>query len=333
MTCLTQAVSCSQESYVQVRSHGPAPNQRGKPPADRNPARSFAKFTNLSRDGGGTFASTHSLAMASFLPEAGLWGKGMSKSSKQLQIYVVEDSPILMHLLAATIKTANAELVGHSDSAQRAISEISLLQPDLILIDIGLSFGSGFDVLRLLKERGIAHSASKVVLTNHANAEYKALSFRLGASQYYDKSSEILRVSELIRLMAAGHAASVRLPATGASQDGSKKIAGVDRAFLAQLAPLKGATITTPELNGPYTLTNTRIDSVVTQTSAGVYALGKTTGTGFGVSYVGRSDSDLNHALKARVGSYSQFKYGYLGSQRSAFENECKLYHSFSPPD
>jgi DNA-binding NarL/FixJ family response regulator len=259
--------------------------------------------------------------MASFLPEAGLRGKGMSKSSKQLQIYVVEDSPILMHLLAATIKTANAELVGHSDSAQRAISEISLLQPDLILIDIGLSFGSGFDVLRLLKERGIAHSASKVVLTNHANAEYKALSFRLGASQYYDKSSEILRVSELIRMMAAGHAASVRSPAPGASQDGSKQIGGVDRAFLAQLAPLKGATTTTPELNGPYTLTNTRVDSVVTQTSAGVYALGKTTGTSFGVSYVGRSDSDLNHALKARVGSYPQFKYGYLGSQRSASYN------------
>jgi DNA-binding NarL/FixJ family response regulator len=133
----------------------------------------------------------------------------MSEFSKQLQVYLVEDSPLMQRMLASTIEAAGAELVGHSDSAQRAIDEIFALQPDLILIDISLNSGNGFDVLRLLRHRGLAQSARKVVLTNHANAEYRALSFRLGADQFYDKSFEMLKALELIRMMAAGHMANV----------------------------------------------------------------------------------------------------------------------------
>src|SRR5271154_3108397 len=133
----------------------------------------------------------------------------MSEYSEQLQVYVVEDSPLLVRMLASAIEAAGAELVGHSDSSQQAINEIFVLQPDLILIDISLNRGNGFDVLRLLRHRGIAQLARKVVLTNHANAEYRALCFRLGANQFYDKSFEMLKVLDLIKMMAAGHVANV----------------------------------------------------------------------------------------------------------------------------
>jgi DNA-binding NarL/FixJ family response regulator len=132
----------------------------------------------------------------------------MSEFSEQLQVYVVEDSPLLVRMLTSTVEEAGAELVGHSDNTQQAINEIFALQPDLILIDISLNRGNGFDVLRLLRHRGLAQSARKVVFTNHANAEYRALSFRLGANQFYDKSSEMLKVMDLIKMMAAGHMAN-----------------------------------------------------------------------------------------------------------------------------
>src|SRR5271156_1588135 len=135
----------------------------------------------------------------------------MSEFSKQLQVYLVEDSPLMQRMLASTIEAAGAELVGQSDSAQRAIDEIFVLQPDLILIDISLNRGNGFDVLRLLRHRGIAQLARKVVLTNHANAEYRALCFRLGANQFYDKSFEMLKVLDLIKMMAVGHVPSPRV--------------------------------------------------------------------------------------------------------------------------
>ncbi len=126
----------------------------------------------------------------------------MVELTNGLQVYVVEDSPIILQLLASTVAAAGANLVGHSATAQRAINEISLLQPDLILIDISLDLGSGFDVLRVLQDRGISRSAKKVVLTNHANAEYRALCLRLGADQFFDKASDTWQVLALINAMA-----------------------------------------------------------------------------------------------------------------------------------
>jgi len=53
-------------------------------------------------------------------------------------------------------------------------------------------------------------------------------------------------------------------------------------------------------LRGPYTLDVDTIDQIVTRASAGVYALGRYSESNktFYVSYVGRSDSDINGRLK-----------------------------------
>jgi CheY-like chemotaxis protein len=118
-----------------------------------------------------------------------------------LQVYIVEDSPIIQRLLASTIEASGAELLGRSSKAQTAIAELSMLQPDLILIDIILDVGSGFDVLRVMQERGLAPAAIKAVLTNHATADYEALSYRLGAHRFFDKGTETSQVLALIDVL------------------------------------------------------------------------------------------------------------------------------------
>ena len=127
----------------------------------------------------------------------------MQEIPKPLQVYVVEDSPIIRRLLASTVEAAGAELVGYSADALTAIADLGALQPDLILIDISLDSGSGFDVLRALQERNLALSAIKVVLTNHANPEYQNLSLSLGADSFFDKASETSQVLALINALAA----------------------------------------------------------------------------------------------------------------------------------
>ena len=127
----------------------------------------------------------------------------MQEIPKPLQVYVVEDSPIIRRLLASTVEAAGAELVGYSADALTAIADLGALQPDLILIDISLDSGSGFDVLRALQERNLGPSAIKVVLTNHANPEYQNLSLSLGADSFFDKASETSQVLALINALAA----------------------------------------------------------------------------------------------------------------------------------
>ena len=126
-----------------------------------------------------------------------------TEAPKPLQVYVVEDSPIIRRLLASAIAAAGAELDGCSDGAQAAIADLVALQPDLILIDIGLASGNGFEVLKVLQEHNLVPEAIKVVLTNHARAEYENLSLRLGADRFFDKSWETPQVLALISDLAA----------------------------------------------------------------------------------------------------------------------------------
>ena len=127
----------------------------------------------------------------------------MQEIPKPLQVYVVEDSPIIRRLLASTIEAAGAELIGYSANALTAIADLGALQPDLILIDISLASGSGFDVLKALHEHSLVPEAIKVVLTNHADAECRNLSLRLGADRFFDKASETAQALALINTLAA----------------------------------------------------------------------------------------------------------------------------------
>ncbi len=127
----------------------------------------------------------------------------MSEITKPLNVYVVEDSPILRRLLVSTIEAAGAELMGTTGSAQAAIAALAVLQPDLVLIDIGLDTGNGFDVLREMQARDLAPMAIKAVLTNHATSENENLSLRLGAHRFFDKSSQTSEVLALITALAA----------------------------------------------------------------------------------------------------------------------------------
>jgi CheY-like chemotaxis protein len=119
-----------------------------------------------------------------------------------LKIYIVEDSKIILRLLASRVQAAGAILTGTSDAAPHAITELFALRPQLILIDLSLKVGNGFDVLAALQP-GYEPSPTKVVFTNHALPEYRRRSLQLGASHFFDKSFEARWVFDLIHTMAA----------------------------------------------------------------------------------------------------------------------------------
>ena len=85
---------------------------------------------------------------------------------------------------------------------------------------------------------------------------------------------------------------------------------------------------------GPFRLTPELVDERVLHHCAGAYALGIDNGYSFAVHFVGRAD-DMAGSLHrlANVGCYRHFKFSYMPSAQAAFEQECRLYHAFSPPD
>jgi two-component system, NarL family, response regulator DevR len=119
-----------------------------------------------------------------------------------MEIFLVEDSSLVRARLAALLDAVpGASVVGEADRADSAIRGILALRPDLVLLDINLAAGSGFDVLRAVCRE--APEIDFYMLSNFAAEPYRELAERLGARDFFDKSKEIERVRELIAQRAA----------------------------------------------------------------------------------------------------------------------------------
>jgi DNA-binding NarL/FixJ family response regulator len=105
-----------------------------------------------------------------------------------MKVFLVEDAPLLRERLNALIVAVGAEPVGHAEGAREAIEGILAANPDVVVLDIHLKDGNGFDVLRAVHKA--APAIAFFVLTNHPHEGYRASAERLGARGFFDKSSE-----------------------------------------------------------------------------------------------------------------------------------------------
>jgi DNA-binding NarL/FixJ family response regulator len=111
-----------------------------------------------------------------------------------VRIFLVEDSPLLRERLQALLGAIpGIACIGHAGGAAQAVAAIVAARPDVVVLDIHLSQGNGFDVLRGL--RAAAFEPVVFVLTNYPLESYRKTAERLGARGFFDKSHEI----ELLR--------------------------------------------------------------------------------------------------------------------------------------
>ena len=96
-----------------------------------------------------------------------------------LRVYVVEDSAIVQKFLRSGIESVGGELVGSSDNAQSAIRELPRLKPDLVVVDLGLAWGSGFEVLEAIHTGVAGRNTAAVVHTNKLAPQDKERSLHM----------------------------------------------------------------------------------------------------------------------------------------------------------
>jgi len=106
------------------------------------------------------------------------------------RVFLVEDSAPVRQRLAALLDTIEGvDTVGSAATAQDAESAILAERPDAVLLDIRLAQGSGFDVLRSLRQQ--APQIEVYMLSNFAAPAYRQLAASLGAHGFFDKTTEI----------------------------------------------------------------------------------------------------------------------------------------------
>jgi len=114
-----------------------------------------------------------------------------------MKIFLVEDSLVARGQLSAMLATIpGAEIIGEAEAAMPAIRDILTLRPDLVLLDVHLAEGSGFDVLNAVHVA--APEIDFCMLTNFAAHPYRQLAGSLGARAVFDKSREFERVRDLV---------------------------------------------------------------------------------------------------------------------------------------
>ena len=109
-----------------------------------------------------------------------------------LRTFIVEDSPIILDNLVATLEElAGVKVIGAVPDETAAVQWIrnGTQDFDLMIVDIFLKSGSGLGVLRAAQECGLA--ARRVVLTNYATPDIRKRCAALGADRVFDKSGEL----------------------------------------------------------------------------------------------------------------------------------------------
>ena len=122
-----------------------------------------------------------------------------------MKIVVVEDSAVIRkHVIALLESVSGVSVVGEAASEQAALKLIPTVQADVVILDINLTPGNGFNVLKALRASG--NTAEIFVFTNQTLEQYRQMSKTLGANGFYDKTRDIETMLNRIEAMSAGQA-------------------------------------------------------------------------------------------------------------------------------
>lgn len=117
-------------------------------------------------------------------------------SNHPIKVFIVDDSPVVRERLITQLdELTGVEIVGQAENVAEAISAIGNLQPDVVILDIRMSDGSGIDALRNIKRDGAGPIV--IILTNYPFPGYRQRCLQAGADFFLDKSTEFGQIPAL----------------------------------------------------------------------------------------------------------------------------------------
>lgn len=119
-----------------------------------------------------------------------------------IRLYLIDDHIVVREGLRALLESHGHQVVGEADEPTPALSEITRLQPDVVLLDLNLGKRSGFEVLAEIERRKL--STKVVVLTMSSQPRNVAEALRMGALGYVLKGAATEGLIKAIEAAASG---------------------------------------------------------------------------------------------------------------------------------
>lgn len=107
-----------------------------------------------------------------------------------MKVVVVEDSSLVLeNLLALLASQPELTVAGHARGEDEALALIADSEPDVVLLDLGLSPGSGLNVLKRMRADGRA--ARVLILSNQPADPYRQICLAAGADGFFEKTGDL----------------------------------------------------------------------------------------------------------------------------------------------
>ena len=122
------------------------------------------------------------------------------------KVLLVEDHPLTRKGLIGAIGTQDdLEVCGEAEGWREALAMIGALRPDVVVLDLNLKDGSGWELIKQVEACGL--NVPILVLSVCDEEVYAERVLRLGAKGYLMKDTPVGGVLEALRKVVSGHIA------------------------------------------------------------------------------------------------------------------------------
>lgn len=116
---------------------------------------------------------------------------------RPLNVFLVEDEELIRERVIDKIAASRVKVVDYADSASAAIVKLRELPCDVIILDLELKQGTGFQVLREL--RGNSNAKPWIIIfTNFIDPHFRNQAMALGADFFVDKAQGLDSLRDII---------------------------------------------------------------------------------------------------------------------------------------
>ena len=120
---------------------------------------------------------------------------------KSQTFLIVDDSPVIRRRLVSMLsEIPGVKLVGEAAGAVEGAELIRNEQPDVVILDIRMPDRSGISLLEDIKNE--PERPTVIILTNYPYSAYQKRCMELGASHFFDKSTEFTELETVVRELA-----------------------------------------------------------------------------------------------------------------------------------
>jgi DNA-binding NarL/FixJ family response regulator len=106
----------------------------------------------------------------------------------RLRCLLVDDNDAFLEAARVLLRREGLSVVGVASNTAEALRQARALQPDVIVVDIGLGPESGFDLAQLLAEDGEGGGAEVIMTSVRDETDYAELIAKSPAAGFLSKS-------------------------------------------------------------------------------------------------------------------------------------------------